>query len=174
MLFISHRTTDKAATEDFKRRALARGYSAEQLFLDSDPDAGIAVGSDWEHVIYDRLKQCQALIVVCSPRWAESKWCFAELVFAKSLGKQVFPVVIEECAIDAILGERQSVFVFKEGEAAYERLWKSLEHHGLGPHEHRPWPPDDATPVHSPACSPSANALRRSTSAATPNRPSCS
>ena len=125
MLFISHRTADKAAAEDLKRRALARGYSAEQLFLDSDPVAGIAAGADWEHVIYDRLKQCQALIVVCSPRWAESKWCFAELVFAKSLGKLVFPVVTEECVIDAILGERQSVFVFKDGEAAYERLWKS-------------------------------------------------
>lgn len=150
MLFISHRTTDKAAAEDLRRRALARGYSAEQLFLDSDPESGIAAGEDWEHVISDRLKKCQALIVVCSPRWAESKWCFAELVYAKTQGKLVFPVVIEECVLDAVLGERQAVFVFREGENAVERLWKSLEEHGLGPHEHRPWPPDHGDPCPFP------------------------
>jgi|GEM_PF-1099764 len=143
MLFISHRSTDKQFALDIMCRAQVRGYSAQQLFLDSDRDAGIAAGADWEQEIYNRLKDCRALIVVCSPRLAESKWCFAELVVAKTLGKLVFPVVVEDCPLDAFVGQRQAVFAFKEGDAAYDRLWKSLEQHGLGPYDTQPWPPLD-------------------------------
>ena len=143
MLFISHRTADKAAAEDLRRRALSRGYSIKQIFLDSDPEAGIAAGEQWRHVIYNRLKQCQALLVIYSRHWRESVWCAAELGAAETLGKRVFPIVIDECSIDSILSEHQSVFVCKDGEAAFVRLWNSLEQHGLGPNDHRPWPPDD-------------------------------
>jgi hypothetical protein len=152
MLFISHRTADKQAALEVKRRALERGYKDGQLFLDSDPDAGIATGENWRHVIFNRLKNCQALIVIYSPRWRESLWCPAELGAAETLGKLVFPVVIEDCPIDGILSERQSVCVFREGDAAYERLWKSLEQHGLGPHDHRPWPPLDEHGQPTDAC----------------------
>ena len=55
-----------------------------------------------------------------------------------TLGKLVYPVVIEDCPIEGILSEPQSAYVFREGDAVYERLWKSLE-----PHDHRPWPPLD-------------------------------
>ena len=37
MLFISHRTADKPAALEVKRRALERGNKDGQLFLDSDP-----------------------------------------------------------------------------------------------------------------------------------------
>jgi len=49
MLFISHRTADKHAALEVKRRALERGYTDGQLFLDSDPDAGIKAGASWRH-----------------------------------------------------------------------------------------------------------------------------
>ena len=106
---------------------------------------GIPAGSDWEQVIYDKLKQHRCLIVIYSTRWnePESKWCFAELVTAKTLGKLVFPVVVEECPLDPIIGERQAVWPCREGEAAYERLWQALEQSDLGPHDTRPWPPLD-------------------------------
>ncbi len=150
MLFISHRTTDKAAAEDLKRRARSRGYSDQQLFLDSDLESGIGAGENWQHFIYERLKQCHAMIVIYSPRWRESKWCFAELVVANTLGKPVIPVVIEECPLDIIISDRQLVNVVSEGEAAYDRLWKALEQRELGPHEYRPWPPDDGDPCPYP------------------------
>jgi WD40 repeat protein len=141
MLFISHCSEDKTFARDLLRRAVARGYEQRHLFLDSDPDAGIRPGEDWEHAIYEKLKQQRALLVVCSPRWNSSKWCFAELVVAKTLGKPIFPVVVEECALDGVLGERQAVWPCREPEAAFAALWKALADHSLGPHDTRPWPP---------------------------------
>lgn len=143
MLFISHPTADKQFALDLHRRALEQGYDERQLFLDSDLESGIPAGADWEHVIYDRLKNCRALLVVCSPRLKESKWCFAELVVAKTLGKLVFSLMVEECELDVVLAERQSVCPCREGEEAFKRLWKSLEEHGYGPRDTRPWPPRD-------------------------------
>ncbi len=54
-----------------------------QLFLDSDEQSGIAAGTKWEQVLYERLKDCRALVVLCTPNWKASQWCFAELVYAK-------------------------------------------------------------------------------------------
>jgi hypothetical protein len=86
-----------------------------------------------------REKCCDPEGSCCDPEG--SLGCPADLGAAETLGKLFFPLVIEDCPIDGILSERHSVSVFREGDAAYERLWKSLEQHGLGPHVHRPWPP---------------------------------
>lgn len=134
MLFISHSAKDKAEALDIQRRLLERGYDAAQLFLDSDAESGIPAGSKWEQVLYARLKGCRALIVLCSENWQQSKWCFAELVYAKAMGKEVFPVLLEACDIGGVAGEHQGVLVYKEGEAAYARLWAALESRHLGPH----------------------------------------
>ena len=58
--------------------------------------------------------------MLCSANWHESKWCFAELIFAKAMGKEIFPVVVQECSVDQVAADHQAVFVFKEGEAAYQ------------------------------------------------------
>src|SRR5215469_1985958 len=121
MIFISHSSKDKAAALDVQRRLLGYGYDPSQLFLDSDAETGIPAGSEWEQVLYGRLKDCRTLIVLCSANWQESKWCFAELVFAKAMGKQIFPLLLQECDIDQVVTEHQVVFVHKEGEAAYAR-----------------------------------------------------
>ena len=94
MLFISHKTDDKAHALRLRDRLLGRGYEPGQLFLDSDPKSGIRAGAKWEKELYERLKDCRALIVLCSPRWRASQWCFAELVYARMSGKEIFPVVV--------------------------------------------------------------------------------
>src|SRR5271165_1544557 len=143
MIFISHSSKDKAAALDIQQRLLGYGYGASQLFLDSDAETGIPAGSKWEQVLYARLKDCRALIVLCSANWQESRWCFAELVFAKAMGKEIFPVLLEECSIDQIAAEHQAVFVYKEGETAYARLWNALDSRHLGPRDDFGWPPKD-------------------------------
>ena len=134
MIFISHSSKDKAAALDVQRRLLGYGYDASQLFLDSDAETGIPSGSKWEQELYARLKDCRALIVLCSAKWQESRWCFAELVFAKAMGKEIFPVLLQECSVDQVAAEHQAVFVYKEGEAASSRLRDVLDsrHLGLG------------------------------------------
>jgi WD40 repeat protein len=143
IIFISHSSKDKAAALDVQQRLLGQGYDPSQLFLDSDAEAGIRAGSKWEQVLYARLKDCRALIVLCSPNWQASRWCFAELVFAKAMGKEVFPVLLQECPVDQAVAEHQAVFVYKEGEAAYARLWDALDSRHLGPRDDFVWPPKD-------------------------------
>jgi len=143
MIFISHSSKDKAAALDVQQRLLTYGYDASQLFLDSDAETGIPAGSKWEQVLYARLKDCRVLIVLCSANWQESRWCFAELVFAKAMGKEIFPVLLQECSIDQVAAEHQGVFVYKEGEAAYARLWDALDSRHLGPRDDFGWPPKD-------------------------------
>jgi Novel STAND NTPase 1/TIR domain len=141
MIFISHSSKDKAAALDIQQRLLGYGYDASQVFLDSDAETGIPAGSKWEQVLYTRLKDCSALIVLCSANWRESRWCFAELVFAKAMGKEIFPVLLQECSVDQVAAEHQAVFVYKEGEAAYARLWDVLDSRHLGPRDDFGWPP---------------------------------
>ena len=66
MIFISHSSQDKGAALIVQQRLLGYGYDASQLFLDSDAETGIPAGSKWEQVLYARLKDCRALIVLCS------------------------------------------------------------------------------------------------------------
>jgi hypothetical protein len=62
-----------------KRMRFAVG-SANRLFLDFDPADGIPAGVDWEQRLYQELRRCQALLIVLTPAWLESKWCGNELL----------------------------------------------------------------------------------------------
>ena len=74
-IYISHRSTDAEAAASIKGWLAAQGH--KRFFLDVDPEDGIAGGAAWEKAIYDALRQCQALLVVRTPDWDASRWCFA-------------------------------------------------------------------------------------------------
>jgi hypothetical protein len=114
MLFISHSSKDKAEANKLHALLLGKGYDPAQLFLDSDERSGIEAGAQWEQVLYQRLKDCQALLVLCSPNWKASQWCFAEYVYAKMSGKEIFPIVIADGDIGSVASEYQAVFVAAE------------------------------------------------------------
>ena len=63
MLFISHRTADKQFALNLLERAQQRGYEERQLFLDSDEQSGIKIETKWEQVLYERIKDCWAMVV---------------------------------------------------------------------------------------------------------------
>jgi hypothetical protein len=63
--------------------------------------------------------------------------------FAKAMGKEIFPVLLQECSIDQVAAEHQAVSVYKEGEAAYAKLWNVLDSRHLGPRDDFGWPPKD-------------------------------
>ncbi|MCU1246267.1 MAG: hypothetical protein JWN02_2177, partial [Acidobacteria bacterium] len=149
MLVISHSSLDRADADAAFRRFLERGYVPAQIFLDHEPEGGFKAGSRWEEVLEARLKGCQALIVLCTKNWAKSKWCFAELMVAKTLGKAIFPVMLEPCELDVVSAAIQAVLVHQDGEAAWERLLTALGDHHLGPRDEFAWPPpgvDDPCP----------------------------
>src|SRR5258706_9141270 len=93
-IFISHSSADNTAAADLKARLQEHGYTG--LFLDFDVDCGIPPGTDWVNILLDRLSQCQIVIALCSSSAHASKWVFAELVLARSRGKRVIPVVIDD------------------------------------------------------------------------------
>lgn len=142
MLFISHSARDEQAAVEVRRRLLERGYDRERIFLDSDTEGGIAPGEEWQKVLYKHLKECRALIAVCTPRWQQSQWCFAELVVAKTLARSVFPLVLEPCDL-GLAAEHQAIFIDREGEAGWQRLWNALDGRHLGPREIARWIPEN-------------------------------
>ena len=56
------------------------------------------------------------MIVVCSEDLMNSKWCFAEITHARSLGKPMFPIKIAPCELNSILSDSQLVDFIKNDE----------------------------------------------------------
>jgi hypothetical protein len=58
-------------------------------------DDHIDYGTTWPRVIQDHLEQCQAFVVVMSPRSEASHWVQCELSLALELKKPIFPLLLE-------------------------------------------------------------------------------
>lgn len=118
----------------------AQGHTS--YFLDFDERAGVKAGTNWEQILYQRLRQCQAVIAIVTPNWLNSKWCFAEVVQAREKGKPVFPVKYEPCELDGVLSDLQSIDLTADPEAGYRRLATGLKERGLDPGEIFDWNPE--------------------------------
>jgi WD40 repeat protein len=139
-IFISHSTRDKTVALRVLERLRERGYRS--LFLDSDPEAGIKAGVDWERDLYRNLRLAGAVVVLCSPDSMASRWCFAEITQAKALGKPIFPVVIRPCELVGSLSDRQAIDLAGRGEEeGFCRLFDGLRVAGLDPADSFGWDP---------------------------------
>jgi WD40 repeat protein len=137
-IFISHSTQDKAIALRVLGRLGGQGYRS--VFVDSDPESGIKAGRDWERELYRNLKLAGAVVVLCSPASMASRWCIVEIAQAKALGKAIFPVVISECNVDALLTRLQVIDAIKLGEEeACRHLIDSLRIAGLDPKDSFDW-----------------------------------
>lgn len=91
-VFLSYSSRDRDQAAELFAWLKRSGF--DQGFLDIDKHQGIPVGASWERQLYDQLERAQAVILVLTENWFESKWCFAEFTQARSRGKPIFPVVI--------------------------------------------------------------------------------
>jgi formylglycine-generating enzyme required for sulfatase activity len=105
-IFISHSSRDNAVASDI-RSWLAK-LEFEQVFLDFDDDTGIVIGEDWEKRLYTEIARCHAVILVLTPNWLASKWCFAELTQARALGKVLLPLICEPLGEHKVLPQVQA------------------------------------------------------------------
>ena len=129
-IFLSHSSQDNAVALDLSRRLKEHGY--DSLFLDFDPESGIRAGRDWERELYRNLKLARAVIVLCSAHSMTSRWCFHEIAQAKALGKEIFPITISACQVEAILNDRQMIDLTAVGaDEALRRLFDGLRAAGL-------------------------------------------
>jgi len=90
-VFISHSSRDEPQAGRLLEWLRAQGFT--ETFLDFDKHAGIAPGSDWERTLYREIARAEAVILILTANWFESKWCFAEFAQARALGKAIFPIV---------------------------------------------------------------------------------
>jgi hypothetical protein len=63
-IFISHSSQDNVVAQSVKEFLENHGHRS--LFLDFDPKDGIPAGRNWEQELYQRIRNCQAVVVVCS------------------------------------------------------------------------------------------------------------
>src|ERR671926_898455 len=104
-VFVSHSSRDRAVTERVAERLRAAGFAA--LFVDFDPDQGIPAGRSWERELYGQLRRADAVIFLASEASVASRWCFAELSLARSLGRPVFPVRLQPDVMLPLLADVQ-------------------------------------------------------------------
>ena len=128
-IFISHSSRDDAAAAEVKAWLVEQGHRS--VFLDFDPEVGIPAGRSWEQELYQQLRSARAVIVLCSEHSMASRWCFAEITHARSMGKPVFPIIIGPCEVDAVLTDRQILDLTKDREDAFNRLGRGLSLAGI-------------------------------------------
>jgi cytochrome c-type biogenesis protein CcmH/NrfG len=139
-IFVSHSSQDMAEARLLCEQLKGAGY--QSLFLDFDPSHGIEAGAQWDQVILQNLTDCRALVLVCSRNSMASRWCFAETVLARVLGKQVFLFEITNDPVFLELQGVQSVQTWKLGwEEGVRRLLRGLQKAGFDPTNDFGWDP---------------------------------
>ena len=123
-IFISHSSRDNDAADLMKAWLASQGF--ENAFLDKDPTTGIPPGAGWEKTLYQALEQSQAVIILQTPNWLASKWCFAEFTQARALGKAIFPLIEEPTGGARISPDIQTLDLTNDRAAALGRLYREL------------------------------------------------
>jgi tetratricopeptide (TPR) repeat protein len=106
-IFISHSSRDEALAAQMKAWLAEQGY--EQVFIDFDKHTGLKVGEQWERRLYEEIARCHAVVLILTPNWLDSKWCFVEFTQARALGKIIFPIVLSPLGEQRVAPEIQGI-----------------------------------------------------------------
>jgi hypothetical protein len=125
-VFISHSSKDEAQAAELMAWLTSNGF--EQAFLDFDKHAGIAPGEDWERRLYRELERAQAMILILTSHWFESKWCFAEFTQGRALGKAIFALIEAPTGETSIVSsDIQHLDLTSNHDEGLKRLRRELE-----------------------------------------------
>src|SRR5262249_46622376 len=86
----------------------------------------------WESELYERIAAAHAVVLVVTPHWHESKWCFAEFTQARALGKPIFPIVVAPCGDRFVSPDIQQLDLLRDREGGLERLGAGVGGRGGG------------------------------------------
>jgi formylglycine-generating enzyme required for sulfatase activity len=92
-IFVSHSSVDNFEAVAVRDWLASEGWS--DVFLDLDPERGIAAGERWERALHKAATRCEAVIFLVSRNWLGSGWCLKEYALARGLNKKLFAVIIE-------------------------------------------------------------------------------
>lgn len=99
-LFISHSSANNAAALAIASWLADAGWT--EYFLDITPTRGLAPGERWQEALKTAADRCEAVLFLISPAWQASRWCLAEFLLAKQIGKTVFGILVEATPLDAL------------------------------------------------------------------------
>ena len=139
-IFISHSSRDAEHAD--RLLAWLQGQGFGQAFLDFDKHAGLAPGSEWEKTLYREIARAEAVLLVLTKNWFDSKWCFAEFAQARALGKAIFPLIETPTGETFIATDIQNLDLTKDREGGLDRLGAELRRIALNAQGEFPW---DAT-----------------------------
>jgi WD40 repeat protein len=124
-IFVSHSSLDQAAARDIMDWLRSLGF--DNAFLDIDERNGIQAGEKWEARLYEELAACSAVVLVVTPHWLASKWCFAEFVQARATGKAIFPIIFTPDGGQTFAGDLQRVDFSTDPEGGKRSLAQRLK-----------------------------------------------
>ena len=101
-LFISHSSFNNDKAIEVKNWLAANGW--DDVFLDLDPERGIAAGERWVKALEDAATRCEAVLFLVSEAWLASKWCGDEYQLANRYNKKLFALLIDDIALDRLPG----------------------------------------------------------------------
>src|SRR5262249_31773551 len=98
-----------------------RAQGFEGAFLGFVKYAVSQPGSAWELTLYREIARAEAIILILTANWLESKWCFAEFTQARALGKSIFPLIESPAGDTFVAPDIQHLDLRKDREGGLER-----------------------------------------------------
>ena len=104
-LFISHSSRNDDWAIALRDWLVREGWSGpDDIFLDLDPDHGLAAGERWARALEDAATRCEAVLFLVSEDWIASKWCGDEYQLANKFNKKLFALLIDNVSLDRLPG----------------------------------------------------------------------
>ncbi len=95
-------------------------------FLHFDPEGGLEPGKRWEEALYAELRRADVVLFLGTRASVASKWCFAELTLARSIGKTIVPVAIRGQGAHPLLGDTQAISITGTSKLDFVPLFRVL------------------------------------------------
>ena len=146
-IFLSHSSANNAHALALARWLEGNGW--DDYFLDVEPTRGLAPGEKWQAALKQAAHRCEAVVFLISPAWRDSRWCLAEFLLAKQLGKAIFGVLVEATPFDTLPAEMTAEWQLCDLVTGAERRIFRVSHDPIVPEtevsfaESRPDPPQD-------------------------------
>jgi hypothetical protein len=96
-IFLSHSSANNDVAVALRDWLATQGWN--DVFLDLDPQRGIAAGDRWERTLNQAALRCEAVLFLVSRAWLASEWCLRELSLAHRLNKRLFGLLIEDIPV---------------------------------------------------------------------------
>ena len=131
-LFISHSSWNNDEAIEVRDWLAKNGW--HDVFLDFDPERGIAAGQRWKEALQKAAWRCEVVLALVSKEWLASSWCKSEVDAARMMGKKVIAALvgIDKSQVPPDLTDEQFIDLAGDPDA-HRRLKEGLKRAGLDP-----------------------------------------